>query len=158
MIQGYLLVGGRIYSRPVERCGMDVFRSFCDRERAEAGKSAKRSPARTRRHLLDCAQRLAVARPAGRIREMELGLSPVHPMEPGGTADILFEASAETEAIFRCASNDSIRPLCGRTPTQMAERGDLEKHSWPFVRWLLDQNSPPHKRRRPANWHHDHGG
>jgi transposase len=75
-----------------------------------------------------------------------------------GTADILFEASAETEAIFRCASNDSIRPLCGRTTTQMAERGDLEKHSWPFVRWLLDQNSPPHKRRRPANWHHDHGG
>jgi len=102
---------------------MDVFRSFCERVRAEAGKSAKRSPARTRRHLLDCAQRLAVARPAGRIREMELGLSPVHPMEPGGTADILFEASAETEAIFRCASNDSIRPLCGRTTTQMAERG-----------------------------------
>ena len=126
MIQGYLLVGGRIYSRPAERCGMDVFRSFCDRERAEAGKSAKRSPARTRRHLLDCAQRLAVARPAGRIREMELGLSPVHPMEPGGTVDILFEASAETEAI-----SDALQMIrfdhCAGAPPYRRRKGGFGK-------------------------------
>jgi hypothetical protein len=150
-------VGGRIYSRPVERCGMDVFRSFCDRERAEAGKSAKRSPARTRGHLLDCAQRpwrdlpdefgkwSSVYRQFIRCSRAGLRTSCSKPRRKPR----LFSDALQMIRFDHCAGAPSHR---------WRKRGDLEKHSWPFVRWLLDQNSPPHKRRRPANWHHDHGG
>ena len=73
-----------------------------------------------------------------------------------GLWDIMLEALAGTEAVpdtLQMIDSTIIRAHHHATGGRGAE-----KRSWPFARWVFDQNPSPHQCGRPPDRHHAHGG
>lgn len=74
-----------------------------------------------------------------------------------GLWDIVLEALAKTEAIpdtLQMIDSTIIRAH----DHAAGGRGDSEKRSWPFARWVLDKDPSPYKCGGPPDRHLAHGG
>ena len=126
MIQGCLLKGGRIDSRPTDGCGMVVFRTVCDRDWPQAGATARRSSAGSGWHIMDRADGRAMARSAGGIGQMELRLSPIPSMDACRAMGHSSGSLGENRGHSRYASNDRLNN-CPGAPSRSRRKGGFRK-------------------------------
>lgn len=102
---------------------MGIFRTVRDRDWAEARATPRRSSASARWNFLDCANGRTMARPAGRIREMELRLSPISAMDACGAMGPPSGGFGSNQGGTHHIADDRLDNRPGAPPRRRRKRG-----------------------------------